>query len=186
MSRKFETSQYIDLLRDEYLLLQNQYEDFDKRSITIKGWITSGAIAALALGITSDKPNAPAIPLITSAIVGFVWYLEAHWKLFQYALSDRIRILEAYFRQDKDILEKDPDPFQIYHWWFKSYSQDEPIYEYERSHGRPRGRRKRLAKVAFQRFVFIPYLPIIVLALISAATMIWPEALEVFFRGGVD
>ena len=36
-------------LRDEYLFLQGQYEDYDKRSLTIKGWVSTGAIAALAL-----------------------------------------------------------------------------------------------------------------------------------------
>ena len=160
------------MLKDEYLFLQGQYEDYDKRSITIKGWVSSGAIAALALGITSDAKFSFAIPLLTAVIVGMVWYLEAHWKLFQYALSDRIRILEAHFRGDKEILIKNPKPFQIYHWWFRSYSDDEPIYEYERRYGRPRTRRQRLISTAFQRFVVIPYLPIIVLALISTVLIV--------------
>ena len=34
-------------LKDEYLLLQNQYEDFDRRSLTIKGWFGGGAAAAV-------------------------------------------------------------------------------------------------------------------------------------------
>jgi hypothetical protein len=33
-------------LKDEYLLLQDQYEDFDRRTLTIKSWIGTGAFAA--------------------------------------------------------------------------------------------------------------------------------------------
>lgn len=156
------------MLKSEYLLLQGQYEDYDSRSITIKGWVSSGAVAALALGLSSDNKLAIAIPIVTAIIVAMVWYLEAHWKLFQYALSDRIRILEAHFRGDKEILIKDPEPFQVYHWWFKSYKYDEPIYEYERALGRPRSRSQRLIQAAFQRFVFIPHLPIILMCLVIA------------------
>ena len=39
--------------RQSYLLLQNQYEDYDRRSMTIKGWVGSGAAAALALALSS-------------------------------------------------------------------------------------------------------------------------------------
>ncbi len=171
MSKELSPEQTANFLRDEYLLLQNQYEDYDRRSIAIKGWVSSGAIAALALGLSDTGPNPVAIHLITTTIVSMVWYLEVRWKLFQYALSDRIRVLEAHFRQDEEVLVKDPAPFQIYHWWFRSYANDEPIYQYEAAF-RPRGRQKRLWSVAFQRFVFIPYLPIIIIALVSAIALV--------------
>ena len=70
--------------------------------------------------------------------------------------------IEAYFRNDPDVLIKNPDPFQIYHYWFKSYSRDEPIFDYERI-SRPKSHSVRLRKVAFQRFVYLPYVPILVL-----------------------
>jgi hypothetical protein len=127
---QLDASQKLSMLRDEYLFLQQQYEDYDKRSLTIKGWVSSGAIAALALGFSTSYKLTFLIPIFVSVVVVMVWYLEAYWKLFQYALSDRIRILEAHFRGDDEILAKDPDPFQIYHWRFKSYALDEPIYEY--------------------------------------------------------
>ncbi len=155
-------------LRDEYLFIQGQYEDYDKRSLTIKGWIGSGAIAALAIAFNSTYKFAFVIPLIAFVIVCVVWYLEAYWKLFQYALADRIRIIEAYFRNDSDIFEKNPDPFQIYHYWFKSYSKDQPIYPYEktRRHApRPRRHAERLREAAFQRFVYLPYVPLLVLCI---------------------
>ena len=83
-------------LKDEYLLLQNQYEDFDRRSLTIKGWVASGAAAALAISFSTSYRLSILIPVFVSAIALVFWYLEAKWKLFQYALADRIRVIEAY------------------------------------------------------------------------------------------
>lgn len=156
-------------LKDEYLFLQAQYEDFDKRSITIKGWITSGSIIGLVLSIEKTHQNSIYIPFLMIIISIMVWYIETTWKLFQYALSDRIRIIEAYFRDDQEIIIKNPAPFQIYNFWFRSYLNDEPIYEYEknrleRSRNRPRSHNRRLLETAFQRFVHLPYSVIIILS----------------------
>jgi hypothetical protein len=166
MTIEMSEEQRRSYLKDEYLLLQNQYEDYDKRSLTIKGWISGGAAAALGLAFNSDKPAASFVPAIVAVIVLAVWYLEAYWKVFQYALGDRIRIIEAYFRGDPHILVKDPIPFQIYHWWYLSYSKDEPIYDYERTR-RPKSLSVRLREAALHRYVCLPYLPILVLCVAS-------------------
>jgi hypothetical protein len=90
--------------------------------------------------------------------------IEAYWKVFQSASADRIRIIEAYFRNDPDILIKDPDPFQIYHWWFKSYAYDKPIFPYElKDSTRPKTLSERLWRAALHSYVCLPYLPILVL-----------------------
>jgi hypothetical protein len=153
-------------LRDEYQLLQHQYEDFDQRSLTIKGWIAAASIAAFAFGRGTDDTKHPPkeIWLIVSTIVACVWYLEGQWKMFQYAFRDRIRILEANFRNDPDVLIKGPPPFQIYNWWFRSHAHDEPMFEYEKTF-RPRTYWIRLARALWQGFVFVPYLPIILICL---------------------
>jgi hypothetical protein len=164
MSVEMTEEQRRGYLKEEYLFLQSQYEDYDRRSLVIKGWVAGGAIAALALAFNSSYKLAILLPVMTAVIVASVWYLEAHWKLFQYALADRIRVIEAYFRSDADILIKKPHPFQIYNWWYKSYSRDEPIYEYEKNSGkRPQSHFARLIAAASQKFVCIPYLPILVL-----------------------
>jgi hypothetical protein len=94
--------------------------------------------------------------------------IEAYWKVFQYASADRIRIIEAYFRNDPDILIKDPDPFQIYHWWFKSYAYDKPIFPYElKDSTRPKTLSERLWRAALHSYVCLPYLPILVLCAVS-------------------
>lgn len=152
-------------LKDEYLKLQDQYEDYDRRALLIKGWIGAGSVAGFALGTNADK-HITLLTLVSIALIACCfWYLEAKWKTFQYAISDRIRLIEAYFRKDPDVLFKDPAPLQIYSWWFKSYSNDEPIYEYERSY-RPVNHRTRLKNAAFQDFVHLPYSLIIALCIL--------------------
>jgi hypothetical protein len=158
-------------LKDEYMFLQAQYEDYDKRSLTIKGWTSGGAAGALAIAFNSSYRPAIFVLVIVAVIVAAIWYLEAYWKLFQYALADRIRIIEAYFRNDPDILVKNPAPFQIYHWWFKSYSEDKPIYEYEKKR-RPRRHSERIRLVALQKFVCVPYLPILILCILSVVILV--------------
>jgi hypothetical protein len=152
------------LLKDEYQILQGQYEDYDRRSLTIKGWISFASVAAIALGFGSDKTGARGeIWLIVAIVALSIWYLEGRWKLFQYAFRDRIRTIEAIFRGDADLIDKNTRPFQIYHAWFKSYA-DQPIFPYEREF-RPRPFLRRLAEAMLQDFVFLPYLPIIVICL---------------------
>jgi hypothetical protein len=160
------------LLKDEYLLLQNHYEDFDRRSLTIKGWIAAGAVTALAISFGSSFRYAWVLPILVAVLAAAFWYIEAHWKLFQSAIGDRIRIIEAYFRADPDILQdKVPTPFQAYHRFYRSYALDEALYTYEKSQdGRPRTRSKRLWQLARQSFVYQPYATIIVLSV--AAFMI--------------
>jgi hypothetical protein len=76
-------------LKDEYLLLQDQYEDFDRRTLTIKGWIGTGAFAALAVAFSSSYKCAYILPLLVAILADIFWYLEAYWKLFQQASADQ-------------------------------------------------------------------------------------------------
>lgn len=149
-------------LKDEYVLLQSLYEDYDRRSLTIKGWISAASVAGIAFGFGAKGDST--IWLVVALIALCIWYLEARWKLFQHALRDRIRMLEAAFRNEPDILVKDPPPFQIYYWWFRSHRYDRPIYAYEQEQ-RPRPFLWRLMITMGTDFVFLPYLPIIALCL---------------------
>jgi hypothetical protein len=163
---ELDDKEHRSFLKDEYLLLQNQYEDYDRRSLTIKGWVGSGAAAALALAFNSSYRLALLIPIFVIVIAAVFWYLEAYWKVFQYSLADRIRVIEAFFRDDPDILIRHPAPFQAYHFWFESFAKDEPIYEYEKSY-RPKPLGFRLREAAFQSFVMALYVSVIVLSLLS-------------------
>ena len=42
-------------LKDEYLLLHDQYEDFDRRTLTIKGWVGTSAFAALSVSFSTTN-----------------------------------------------------------------------------------------------------------------------------------
>ena len=143
-------------LRDEYLKLQDQYEDYDRRALQIKGWVSAAAIAGFALGVDANRQVENRTLLVISLFAFCFWYLEAAWKTFQYAISDRIRIIEAHFRGDLDIFVTDPKPFQIYYWWFQSYMHDQPIYPYEVGL-RPAKKHARFRSAAKQSFVHLPY-----------------------------
>jgi hypothetical protein len=163
---RLDDNQRQSFLKDEYLLLQNQYEDFDRRSLTIKGWVASGAVAALAISFSTAHRLVSLIPLFVIAIAVVFWYLEAKWKLFQYALAGRIRLIEAYFRGDSDITDESTVPFQIYQSWYRSYIHDDPIYPYAKVI-KPRPQINRLIHAAMQPFVGALYLVIIILSILS-------------------
>ncbi len=50
-----ENATKITLLRDEYLLLQNFYENFDTRFVTIKGWSATVGMAAIGGGFYQTR-----------------------------------------------------------------------------------------------------------------------------------
>ena len=130
-------------LKDEYLKLQDQYEDFDRRSLTIKGWVSAGAAVAIVAGLRADAPFGTAQWIAVAAFALTFWYLEARWKQFQYALAGRLQELERYFRDGSP----EPRPLQIYSSWFAHYRQAT--------------RRSGLWRAAFQDFVMLPYLVIV-------------------------
>jgi hypothetical protein len=166
-----ENAERRQFLRDEYLMLMDQYEDYDRRALSIKGWIAGGAVAALALSFEGKSDTQQLVPTFVIVLSLTFWGLEAGWKLFQHATRDRIRILEAFFRSDPDIYDKQPVPFQAFHTWQSAYLRDKPIYPYE-EHGslkstrptRPRSRAERLLRIASFPNVFLPYLVIIALS----------------------
>ena len=172
-------------LKEEYFKLQDQYEDYDRRALQIEGWVGAESLAGLALGIDSDTSANGLTRLVIASISLCFWYLESMWKLFQYAIGDRIRIIEAHFRKDEDVIVKDPEPLQIYNWWFHSYSRDEAIYPYEQDY-RPQSKCRRLWNAGNQSFVHLPYSLIIficgVLFILQKFEYLKPYLREVYDR----
>lgn len=106
----------MSLLRDEYLLIQKQYEDFDSRIITIKGWSATLGLASLGAGFEYTKY----LWLVAAGISAIFWILEAIWKTFQYCYADRIELLEETFRSENfDSIH----PLQIYTAWFDAFQK---------------------------------------------------------------
>lgn len=104
----------LGFLKDEYLLLQKLYEDFDTRVITIKGWSATIGLAAIGTGFIYSR-----FLWLYAAGIGIVfWVLEAIWKSFQYNYSPRLVALEEGFESGNiDRIE----PFQIYSEWNKAF-----------------------------------------------------------------
>jgi len=132
-----------DSLKAEYLLIQGQYEDFDKRALSLKALATPLLGAGLAAGI---KEHSAAILAATIGVALTLWLLETIWKSFQYSFVPRIEALESWFRGEgaEDAIQ----PFQIYTEWNRSWSGTLSRYG-------------SMLRVWWQPFVALPYLIIV-------------------------
>jgi hypothetical protein len=125
-----EREQKLDFLKDEYLLIQKLYEDFDTRIITIKGWSATIGLAAIGAGFQYGKY----LWLFAAGIGLIFWVLEAMWKSFQYNYEDRIKLLEGGFRSgDIDTIK----PFQIYTAWEEAFQSEGYITSIKGNMGLP-------------------------------------------------
>ncbi len=107
----------IGLLRDEYLLLQKFYEDFDGRIITIKGWSATIGMAAIGGGFYQSRY----LWFFGAGAALIFWIIESLWKSFQYMYGPRIQEIEEAFRKDDfgKIV-----PMQVYSSWFDVLRQE--------------------------------------------------------------
>jgi hypothetical protein len=135
-----------DELQAEYTILQTQYEAFDGRALMIKSWSAPLLAGGVGLGV-----NNRFVAIIAALMVAAIslWVLEAIWKAFQYCYADRIKLIEEWFRSQGS---QEISPFQIFTSW---------IDVYHRYYKSP----KSLIPIAQQTFVWMPYLPIIVIGI---------------------
>ena len=106
-----------DLLKDEYIKLQQFYENIDGKGLTIKNWAITVALAAIGTGILYNK-----IVLLAGFAASLVfWYLEAHWRGLSYFFSVRIKDIELAFQNGK---WKQEVPLQVYATWSKAYEKE--------------------------------------------------------------
>ena len=111
-----ENETKIGLLKDEYLLLQKFYEDFDGRIITVKGWSATIGMAAIGGGFYQSRY----LWLFAAGAAAVFWLVEALWKSFQYMYAPRIAEIESAFRDDEF---KQMAPLQIYSSWFERFKE---------------------------------------------------------------
>ena len=104
-------------LKDEYLLLQQFYEDIDQKGLTIKGWSITVAIATFGAAFVYGKTEAYLISIASGLLF---WYLESYWRGLSYFFSTRIKEIELGFQGDgwKEML-----PLQIYSVWTREYDR---------------------------------------------------------------
>lgn len=115
--RVMNAEQKDEFLKDEYLLLQGFYEDYDRRTLLIKGWSVTVAIAGLALGFEKELP---AIWILSGIAAALFWLIDGKWRTYQYANRKRIKEIEAYFRNK---IGKDIVPLQTYNSWLSGYEE---------------------------------------------------------------
>ena len=81
----------------EYYFIEDLIDRFDQRSLLIKSWsvtLTSAVFAASLLKTSFQ------LALVASVAALTFWYLEALWKHFQNALSNRVFELEDMIESD--------------------------------------------------------------------------------------
>lgn len=104
----------IGLLKDEYVMLQNFYEDIDEKGLNIKNWSISVALASIGAGLFYDRN----VLLIAAAAAFMFWVLEAYWRGLSFFFVVRIKDIESAFAKGE--AEK-LTPFQVYKTWDKTF-----------------------------------------------------------------
>jgi len=110
-----EIKQRADLLKDEYIMLQQFYEDIDNKGLTIKSWAITVALAAIGAGIVEKNELILWAGLAASVMF---WYLEAHWRGLSYFFSARIQNIEQIFQNGT---MESGIPLQVYATWEAEY-----------------------------------------------------------------
>src|SRR5215204_2144797 len=104
-------------LKAEYTILQSHYEEFDARALMIKSW--SAPLLAGGIVVGFDKKSVFVVVAVILVTV-CLWVLEAIWKTFQYCHTDRIKLIEVWFRGE---VSGDTAPFQIFTDWGKPWDR---------------------------------------------------------------
>ena len=105
-----------ELLKDEYIMLQQFYEEIDSKGLTIKGWSITVALATIGTGILYRRE----ILLVGCLSALVFWYLEAHWRGLSHFFSTRIKNIETAFQSDE---WKKEAPLQVYATWGNEYKR---------------------------------------------------------------
>ena len=109
-----EKSNYAGILKDEYVMLQQFYEDIDEKGLNIKNWSISVALASIGAGLLYHKN----VLLLTFAASVMFWILEAYWRGLSYFFVVRIKNIEKAFANG---VEEKEVPLQVYSTWSEAY-----------------------------------------------------------------
>lgn len=131
------------LLKDEYLFLEQDYEDIDKKCLNIKGWNVTLVAVLIVAGFEFSG-----ILFVVGAFASFVfWYIEAYYRGLTFFIKIRIKMIETAFRTNGDL---SLTPFQLYSTWEKKF--------YECG--------SQTTNYFFKSHVFLPHLFITIICLI--------------------
>jgi hypothetical protein len=107
----------IEVLKSEYLMLQEAYQDIDKQGFTIKGWSITVAAGAVGAGLINGQEMLLWLGFISSLVF---WFLEAKWRGQLHFYRTRIIQIEERFVNGECLKLT---PLQLYSEWEKEYNQ---------------------------------------------------------------
>jgi hypothetical protein len=107
---------YSGILKDEYVMLQQFYEEIDGKGLNIKNWSLTVALASIGAGIVYDK-NVLWLTFIASIMF---WVLEAYWRGLSYFFVVRIKDIEKAFACGE---AETAIPLQVYSTWEEVYKK---------------------------------------------------------------
>lgn len=111
-----DKNNYSGMLKDEYVMLQQFYEDIDEKGLNIKNWSVTVALATIGAGLVYHKN----IFLLTCAAAIMFWMLEGYWRGLSYFFVVRIKQIEKIFASGRAEQET---PLQVYATWEEAYRQ---------------------------------------------------------------
>jgi len=106
-----------ELLKDEYIMLQKQYDDIDAKGLTIKNWAITVALTIVGASIVYNNKNLLWLGIAASLIF---WYLEGYWRGLSHFFAIRIQKIETAFLGDA---WKKENPLQVYSAWDEEYKK---------------------------------------------------------------
>lgn len=112
-----DANKIADLLKDEYIMLQQMYEDMDGKGLTIKNWAITVALAIIGTSILNNNKNLLWLAFAASLVF---WYLEAYWRGLSHFFAIRIQNIEAAIQNgtwEKEL------PLQVYSTWSREYEK---------------------------------------------------------------
>jgi len=104
----------LGLLKDEYVMLQQFYQDIDEKGLNIKNWSITVALTSVGVGLFYERN----ILWIACAAAFMFWVLEAYWRGLSYFFGVRIKQIEKAFEEGRAESET---PLQVYSTWEEAY-----------------------------------------------------------------
>lgn len=140
-----DATKRLDLLKDEYIMLQTAYGEMDGKGLTIKNWAITVALAIIGTSFVKENRNLLWLGLAASFVF---WYLEAYWRGLSHFFAVRIQEIETAIRTGD---WENEIPLQLYSSWKR---------EYEKHHD-------QTIRYMFKRASFLPHavLPIFIVIL---------------------
>jgi len=117
-NKNIKQEQIVSILQEEYFYLQKSVDEYDKKSLTIKGWSITFSLAILVGAFVKCNEI---LLLISSFSALLFWIIDWYWKQFQNANYARLFDIER-FISGREI--KDFRYLNVTGSWFASFKSN--------------------------------------------------------------